>query len=135
MIDRNLKNLTTTESVIIRFFGVLFIIAGLIHWSGFFINIPERAPYTLSFYFNSLIFFDILTGVGMLFVRPWAIVIALLILVTQIPAHLFMIYLDIFEEYRSGFPILGRVTDITFLVAGLLYLRNFFLRKATRNTP
>lgn len=131
MIDRSLQHLTKTESSIIRLFGFFLIVAGIIHWFMLIGVFPEKTPFFLTRYFNSLAFFDILAGVGMCLIRPWGLKIAFLIIITQIPAHFFMMYMDYFERYQSGFPILGRMLDIALLGGGLLYARKFLQKSHT----
>ena len=129
MIDRSLQKLTTKESFVIRTFGVLLIIAGFIHWLIIFGILSERSPFILTVYFNSLSIIDILAGIGMLLLRPWGLKIVFFIIVTQIPAHLYMMYLDTFQEYQSGFSVPGRVFDMALLLIGLFYTRKFFQLK------
>jgi len=131
MIDRSLQHLTKTESFIIRLFGFFLIVAGIIHWFILIGFLSEKTPLLLTWYFDSLAFFDILAGVGMYLIRPWGLKIAFLIVITQIPAHFFMMYLDYFEGYQSGFSILGRMLDITLLGGGLLYARKFLQKSHT----
>ena len=68
-IDDYISNLTRTDIFVLRFFGVLLIISGILHLYHLLGLIPEKTPYLIELYFDSLTVFDILAGIGFIFVN------------------------------------------------------------------
>lgn len=100
------------EILIFKFVGVLFIFGGLIHFAILAGFLVERAPSFISWYFHSLSILDIVTGIGLYKQKTWAVKLGLFIMYTQIPTHSYMLYLDMFQDYRSGVPEWQRFIEL-----------------------
>lgn len=122
-------NRQKVDKVILWICGTLFTVGGIIHWLIILGVMVERTPLFLTVYFHSLAVFSTMAGIGMFFRKRWGIKIALVICLTQIPAHLYMIYLDVFKNWNSGFGIAGRSIDLGLVSAFLVYIA---LRKPLR---
>lgn len=131
MIDAYIKNLTRKEHFVIFFFGILLIIAGLLHGFHVFGMIPEKSPYFLGIYFDALTIGDIIVGLGFLYTKGLffkrSLQAALVIAFTNIPANAYMIYLDVYTNYQSGYLVTYRLIDIAILLFGLWYIRKSYL--------
>ncbi len=112
------------QGIFVHLFGVILIIAGVIHWFSIFGILPsEKTPFFIGSYFDSLALFDIIAGIGILFRRQWGLWLVFFILITQIPAHSYMAYLDIVHQYGSGFTPIFRFIDIVIIAGGFLLVR------------
>lgn len=106
---------------IIRFTGLLFLYGGVIHWLIICGIMKEKAPLILTIYFHSLAVLSIIAGVGLLTIKNWGRKIGYLIVITQIPAHIIMLYLDIFQNYGSGVSAGERSLDLGFALFYVIF--------------
>jgi len=110
--------------IIIKITGLLFLYGSVIHWLIIFGVMSEKAPLLLTVYFHSLAVFNILAGIGLLSLKPWGRIAGFYIAVTQIPAHIIMIYLDMVHHYNSGLTCMERGIDIGFALFYIIYFTN-----------
>lgn len=115
----------------------VFLIGGFIHWLIIFGVMTERSPLLLTTYFHSLAVLDLLVALGLLYKKRWALYLGLMIALTQIPAHVYMWYIDNYLAYGSGVGIETRIIDIllSIIYLGIFwYLRQSeFFQPETRN--
>lgn len=81
----------------------------------------ERAPALINYYFHSLAVLDLLVAWGIYRCKRWGLYLGLIIALTQIPSHLYMMYLDYFEDYGSMVDYVSRSVDV-FLSLVYLYI-------------
>lgn len=123
-------NSRRVDRVVLGISGCLFNVGGIIHWLIIFGLLQERAPALVTVYFHSLAVFSTAAGIGLLLSKGWGITIAVIICVTQIPAHLYTIYLDVSKGWNSGYAVSARVTDLILVSAFLVYIA---FRKTLQN--
>ena len=82
----------------------------------------EKSPLLLTVYFHSLAVFDIVAGIGILMNKKCGYIITLLIALTQIPAHSYVLVLDVYRLYGSGVSVLVREIEIFLSVCFLMYV-------------
>lgn len=126
-------NRQKVDRIVLGVSGILFIVGGVIHWLILFGVIVEKAPFLVGTYFHSLAVFSMIAGIGLVRSKNWGIQIAIVICVTQIPAHLYMIYLDSFKGWNSGYGVPERVVDLALVSAFIIYIacrKTFLNRKA-----
>lgn len=122
-----------THTIIIKVVGVLFILGGIIHWLIIFGVLKEIAPFFITIYFHSLAVFSPLAGIGLVLIKKWGRKTGLLIALTQIPAHLYMLYLDNFANWESGLTVLERGIDIVFAIFFLSYFNSCIVKERFRD--
>ncbi|KAG2386407.1 hypothetical protein C9374_002853 [Naegleria lovaniensis] len=96
---------------------------------------PEKAPYWIGVYFDSLILFDFFGGVGLLvglskrtrqsiqfnwWPLRYTLYLCVWICASNAVASGYMIYLDVLENYGSGFSVELRIVDLVIVVIGLV---------------
>lgn len=111
------------DRAILRIFAILLVLGGLVHWLIIFGVMTERTPLLIEAYFHSLAILSPAAGVGLWLRSTPGIQLATFIFITQIPAHLYMIYLDSYQGWESGYSVPMRLLDIAMVVIGLLYFR------------
>lgn len=117
-------NVQKLDAIILRISGVLFTLGGLSHWLIIVGVLTEKCPRFIELYFHSLAIFGVAAGVGLVRLKDWGVKLGILICVTQFPPHLYMIYLDVFHDWNSGFGPVGRAIDL-FLAALFLAYSSF----------
>lgn len=124
-------NRAKVDRIVLGISGILFIAGGIIHWLIIFGILVEKAPFLVGMYFHSLAVFSMAAGIGLVLSKAWGIQIAMVICVTQIPAHLYMMYLDTFKAWNSGYGVPARVIDLALVGAFIIYIacRNSFLNR------
>lgn len=105
---------------------------GIIHWLIIFGVMKETAPLFISIYFHSLAVFSPITGIGVALIKEWGRKAGLLIAITQIPAHLYMLYLDNFANWKSGLTAWERGIDIVFAIFFLSYFNSCSVKEKFR---
>lgn len=111
----------TLNRFIIRFTGLLFLYGSIIHWLIILELMHEKAPLILTIYFHSLAVFNIVACVGLLLVKNWGRKTGFFIVITQIPAHFVMLFLDIFQNYGSGVSTEERILDLGFALFYVIF--------------
>ena len=111
------------HTIIIRTIGVLFLLGGIVHWLIIFGVIKEATPVLITIYFHSLAIFSPLTGYGLCIFREWGRKLGLIIVLTQLPAHSYMIYLDSYTNWNSGVTTWERGLDMAFAIFFLIYFQ------------
>ena len=109
--------------IIIRVVGALFILGGIVHWLIIFGVMKETTPLFISIYFHSLAIFSPLAGVGLCFIKEWGRKLGLVIALTQILAHGYMLYLDSYQNWNSGVTAWERGLDMAFAIFYLIYFQ------------
>ena len=115
-------DLQKADTIVLRISGFLFIAGGIVHWLIIFGVLVEKAPFILGLYFHSLAVLSAAAGLGLMLLKNWGIKTATFICVTQIPAHLYMMYLDSFKDWNSGYSITGRAVDLFLVVFFIWYV-------------
>lgn len=115
--------------IIIRAAGLIFVIAGVVHWLIIFGVIYEKTPILLTYYFNSLAILNLIAGFNLILCKEFGRKVGLFIMLTQIPSHSYMIAMDLFYFWNSGVSILERIVDI---VLSLLYIYVFSFNVSVR---
>ncbi|MBW2661535.1 MAG: hypothetical protein JRD93_06015 [Deltaproteobacteria bacterium] len=111
------------HKIIIQTIGVLFLLGGIVHWLIIFGVIKEATPVLITIYFHSLAIFSPLAGIGLCFIKEWGRKLGLLIALTQLPAHGYMLYLDSYANWNSGVAPWERGLDMAFAIFYLIYFQ------------
>ena len=112
------------HTIIIRMIGALFLLGGVVHWLIIFGVMKEAAPLFITVYFHSLAIFSPLAGIGICFIKEWGRKLGLLIALTQLPAHGYMLYLDSYANWNSGVAPWERGLDMAFAIFLLIYFQS-----------
>lgn len=107
--------------LIIQLVGIGFVVGGCIHWMIILGIMQEATPVFITFYFHSLAVLSPLAGIGLFKLRKWGRGLGFFIVITQIPAHLYMIWLDNFTSWESGLSLIERGFDIGFAVFYIIF--------------
>ena len=111
------------HTIIIRSIGAFFLLGGVVHWLIIFGVMKEVAPILITIYFHSLAIFSPLAGYGLCNFREWGRKLGLIIALTQLPAHSYMIYLDSYTKWNSGVTTCERGLDMAFAIFFLIYFQ------------
>ena len=114
--------------IIIRFIACLFFLGGIIHWLIIFNVIQEITPMIVTIYFHSLSILSPLTGLGLFQLKEWGRKLGFYIVITQIPAHAYMIWLDTFSEWDSGVGFSERGLDLVFAVFYIIFFNHYKIK-------
>lgn len=83
----------------------------------------EAAPLLITAYFHSLAIFSPLAGIGLCFIKEWGRKLGLVIVLTQLPAHGYMLYLGSYANWNSGVAPWERGLDMAFAIFYLIYFQ------------
>jgi len=122
------------DVTVLRLSGLLFVAGGIVHWLIIFGILVEKTPLLIGMYFHSLAVLSAAAGVGLMLLKNWGITLAIWICVTQIPAHLWMMYLDAYTGWNSGYDLSARAIDLLLVSLFLIYVtyRKDFLSRPAR---
>lgn len=119
-----------TDQILRIIWGFGFLVAGLLHWLVVLGFISEKTPLVIDVYFDSLAVLNLIVAWGFFTNVAWAITLGLAIMLLQLPAHSYMIYLDEWSSYGSGLSNSARIVDIFF---ALLYIYYYYFWSGVRS--
>lgn len=109
------------KQFIIKTVGIGFCIGGFVHWMIIFGLMQELTPILITIYFHSLAILSPACGIGILLSKAWGRKLGFFIACTQIPAHLYMLWLDHFTNWQSGVNFSERSFDLVFAVFYIIF--------------
>ena len=123
---------------IIKITAIGLCLGGVVHWLIILGFMQEITPFSITLYFHSLAVLSPLAGVGIFKFRDWGRKLGYFIVITQIPAHSYMIWLDNFTTWESGVGISERGFDLVFAVFYIIFfsrqrVRAYFFAESTSN--